>query len=129
MLLPFISIPEKLVGREVVFHINNTAVGNGWNKGYLKNDISATLMLRCINSMAAHLGTKVHVVHVKRMTHELASLADKISRTDRLDREEKGLVAGKFRLMKSKALEYWLTDPVLDWNLPYKMLEEIASII
>ncbi len=112
------TIPEELPGREMVYHVDNTAVGVGWHKGYVKNDATATIFLRCIHSIAMLLGTMIHVVHVKRMSNDMAALADKLSRTDKWDRDEKILLKGKEVKMKSQALLRWLKHPVEDWNLP-----------
>ena len=88
MLLPFLAIPEQLAGRELVFHVDNSAVEVGWRKGVVKNEETATIVLRSIQFIASFLGARTCIFHVKRMSHEMATVADKLSRSGRLDRDQ-----------------------------------------
>ena len=80
MLLPFLTCPDKIAGRHVLFYIDNMAVYYGWENGRVKNDSSATVILKTMHILASFLGCHVHVSHVHRMSNDMASLADELSR-------------------------------------------------
>ena len=48
LLLPLIAFPDRVAGKNVVFKIDNIAVMYGWGSGYVKNDSTASEILRCI---------------------------------------------------------------------------------
>jgi hypothetical protein len=66
LLLPFLCIPERLSGKDVVFHVDNIAVVYGWQNGASKIDEEASILLRGLHLMAAFLGATVHVMHEPR---------------------------------------------------------------
>ena len=68
MLLPFLAFPEKVRGRNVVFRIDNMAVLFGWYHGFVKNDKSASEILKCIHYLSGINGTVVNVDHVDRVS-------------------------------------------------------------
>ena len=80
MLLPLLVFPDKVAGRNIIFMIDNKAVLYGWYKGLVKNDKSATEVLKTVQYLASFLGVTVHVDHVPRMSEPLAAVADKLSR-------------------------------------------------
>jgi hypothetical protein len=75
ILIPFVSFPEKIAGRHVVFNVDNKAVHYGWTNGGVKNDTNATEVLKAVHILASFLGCQVHVNHVLRMTNDMADLA------------------------------------------------------
>ena len=80
LLLPFIAFPEKIAGRYLRFWIDNISVHYGWRNGYVKEDASATHILKCVNILSSFLGCQIEVRHEKRVSTSLADLADEISR-------------------------------------------------
>jgi hypothetical protein len=52
-----LTIPDRLQGREVVFLVDNLAVVYGWANGYIKNDLSASVLLRALHIILAFLDT------------------------------------------------------------------------
>ena len=60
--------------------IDNKAVLYSWYKGLVKNDKSATEVLKTVQYLASFLGVTVHVDHAPRMSEPLAAVADKLSR-------------------------------------------------
>ena len=103
MLLPFLAFPEKVRGRNVVFRIDNMAVLFGWYHGFVKNDKSASEILKCVHYLSGINGTVVNVDHVDRVSDDMAKLADELSRRDQstdmraclaLQKAERGFVTG-----------------------------------
>ena len=46
ILLPLLAFPEKVKGRNLIFKIDNIAVMFGWQHGYVKNDATASEILK-----------------------------------------------------------------------------------
>ena len=88
MLFPFVSCPEKVKGKNVVFMIDNLAVLYGWYKGHVANDESASEVLKSVHYLSGLMGTKVNVEHVDRVSNEMAELADELSRKSSINRRE-----------------------------------------
>ena len=122
LLLPFISFPEAVCGRFVKFLIDNSAVAYGWRKGYVKFDSSASEILRATNMLASYLGVKVYVEHVPRMSDDLATLADKLSRNRHHSR------APEYLLKKpGSRIMSWLSSPTTDGKLATDLLKELKE--
>ena len=126
LLLPLLAFPESLAGKHLVFKIDNMAVVWGWESGYVKNDETASEILKTISYLAGYLGATVHVEHVNRMSEDLAKLADEMSRRS----ESRDAVS---RLVLEKALfrevtgflNRWLVDPGRIGNLCIELLQEL----
>ena len=126
ILLPFVSCPEKVKGKNVVFMIDNMAVLYGWYKGHVSNDESASEVLKCVHYLSGMLGTTVNVEHVDRVSTEMAKLVDQLSRREvsgnpetraAVERVGNSTVCG--HLLK------WLEDPVGEKNLCLKLVTEL----
>ncbi len=75
--------------------------------------------------IASCLGTSVSVIHVKRMSHDLACLADKLSRNATLEFYERKCLNETENVVKVPELENWLEHPSEDWELPHKLLDYV----
>ena len=128
MLLPFVSCPEKVKGKNVVFMIDNLAVLYGWYKGHVAKDKSASEVLKSVHYLSGLLGTTVNVEHVDRVSNEMAELADELSRRgvskcwkarEAMEKTGQSVVTGY--LLK------WLTNPVEEKNLCQKLVNELME--
>ena len=110
--MPLLAFPDKVAGKELVFRVDNTAVLWGWNNGYVKNDETATYVLKSASYLAGYLGAIIHVEHVDRMSEDLAALADEMSRREKTKSEEnrEALERAERRPVKGY-LNQWLKDP------------------
>jgi len=129
ILIPFIVIPERLSARHVLFYTDNIAVVYGWQSKGVKNDSSATLIIRSIALMAAFLGSTVHIIHVPRMSNKGASLADSLSRSGPESAFLHGTTIKPDSPAASGFLWSWLANPTPDYNLPFNLLLELESKI
>ena len=111
--LTFGAFPDKVKRKNVVFKIDNMAVLFGWYNGFVKNDKTASEVLKSVHYLSGLTGTTVNVEHVDRMSSEMAALTDELSRRKfsknekaarALEESEKGMVNGYI-------LE-WLKNPV-----------------
>ena len=129
MLLPFIDFPSKVRGRNIVFKVDNLAVMYGWYKGYVKNDKTASEVLKAVHYLSGMLGATVnvdHVDHVDRVSNEMALLADELSRrpVSRSESARKALEAVKQEEVSGYLLE-WLKNPIKGKSLCRALLKEL----
>jgi hypothetical protein len=61
LIQPLLTVPNIVQGRKVVFLVNNLAVVYGWQNGYVKNDLSASVLICAMQIIAAFLGCVAHV--------------------------------------------------------------------
>ena len=80
LLIPFLAFPEKIAGRHVEYHVDNIAVHYGWQKGGIKNDKTASRVLKAVHVLSSFIGCTVHVSHVHRVSCEMSDLADNLTR-------------------------------------------------
>ena len=125
VLLPFLSFPSSLSGTNVVLHVDNTAVVHGWRKRHVVNDIEASIMIRAIHILSSYLRCRVYIVHTPRLSSPGAVMADHLSRSSSTSQEEENLARSLSSPSISPALQNWLQNPSVDWNLPLALLEEI----
>ena len=94
----------------------------------MSNDATATEVLKCVRYLAGYLGARVFIEHVDRMSTEMASLADEMSRRDssRLVRGWEALCRAEFRVVRGFLLE-WLKNPCHDQGLCYNLLKYVQN--
>jgi hypothetical protein len=129
LLLPFLSNPKELAGRHIVLEVDNTEVVYGWAKKQSKNDAETSLLIRCLHVMESLLECKIYVSHVKRCSTNVANLADQLTRNTTCSGKVMEAVTGLLRPTKSKHLEEWLSWPVLNWNLPLLLCNDMENLL
>jgi hypothetical protein len=129
LIQPFLTIPEILQGREVLFLVDNLAVVYGWENRCIKNDLSASILIRAMHIVAAYLGCIAHVQHLPRMSTEEAQLADRLSRKSTTTDEDLRRI--RHAVSPAPAAEFmeWLDSPEVDWNLPLRLLRAVQGRI
>ena len=123
---------ETASGKNVVFRIDNMAVLFGWYNGYVKNNKSASEVLRSVHYLSGSMGTTVNVEHVDRVSDDLAELADQLYRKEHSSR---GVAAHALEQADRRSVEGslidWLRNPCGDldlcWALLRKMRERVPS--
>ena len=128
MLLPFLAFPEEVKGRIIIFKIDNMAVLHGWYSGYVKNDESASEVLKSVHYISGFFGTTVHVEHVDRVSNDMAELADELSRkaSSSKGRALRALKDAKFRAVEGSLVD-WLRNPCGKMDLCSELLKEIKK--
>jgi hypothetical protein len=127
MLMPFLYAPEKLAGKHVVFRIDNIAVFFGWENKVVKNDTSATIIIRAIHLISYFLGTYVHVQHVPRCSDKFSTIADHLSRKSTTGSSDTEVLKNTVERTIGGVLLSWLNNPISDWKLPERLLEEVIK--
>ena len=82
LLIPLIVFPEFVAGKQLVYKVDNNAIMWGWNTGYVKNDKTASEVLKAVRYLGGFLGASIFVEHVDMMSSDMASLADELSRRE-----------------------------------------------
>ena len=127
MLLPSLAFPEKIRGRTVVFRIDNMAVLFGWYNGYVKNDKSASEILKSVYYLSGLSGTTVNVEHVDRVSNDMAKLADELSRREQsVDENTRAALGSAERGFVSGSFLQWLDNPCGKIDL-IKMISELQE--
>ena len=128
MLLALLTFPEKVRGKNVVFRIYNMVVLFGWYNGYVRNDKSASEVLKSVHYLSGSFGTTVNVEHVDRVSDDLAELADELSRKKH---SSKGVVARALEKAERRSVEGsltdWLRNPCGDLDLCRTLLKEMRE--
>jgi hypothetical protein len=127
LLIPFLTVPWSVKNTYVRLFVDNINLIYGWEKRYVKNDQHASLLIRCLHVLEAQLECRIYVEHVRRMSTDMATLADHLSRSETTT--EKDLVAIRhvpWNTLEGPLVE-WLADPVLDWQLPNKLSQWLST--
>jgi len=129
LLIPFLAFPEKVVGKHLIFKIDNIGVFYGWHNGRVKNDSTATEIVQCAHYLAAYLGSTIHVDHMPRNSDDMSELADELSRKNSSEskRKQKALEKAEFRITRGYLLK-WLNNPKCG-NLMNELLRELKMKI
>ncbi len=127
VLLPLLTIPAALAGREVVLKVDNLAVVYGWaNKG-VKFDEPASIIIRALHMIASYLGCTVHVKHLPRKSTTDSDMADRMTRKDTLSKEDEILLRALPTWEIPQALLDWLDHPEEDWSLANRLLATVKD--
>ena len=127
LILPIITVPHLLQGKEVCFHVDNLATVYGWeNKGVAK-DSSASVMIRSLHLIATYLGCIVHVRHLPRMSDTNARLADRLSRKSTTTGRDRARIRRAMKPTIPPALRRWMESPKPDWDLPGELLHDVQQ--
>jgi hypothetical protein len=129
LFLPFLTVPEVVRGRNIVLGVDNLGVVFAWENGYAKGDLLASSLVRALGIVAAYLECRVHVQHVPRLTTLSSIMADNLTRASTATAEVWSALVGVRTAEPPAGLWDWLSDPVLDWELGLKLVDEIKEII
>jgi hypothetical protein len=108
--------------------VDNKAVVHGWKKKYSIKDPETSLLLRTLHVLEAFLECKIYVVHLRRMSNLVASLADSLSRKETTTPEILKTIGGIPVRSPVGALLDWLENPLLDWDFPQKILDDVKTL-
>ncbi len=127
LLLPFLARPKEMMGHHILLQVDNTAVVHAWRKKYLSSDPETSLLIRCLHVIEAFLECKIYVRHLRRMSNPIASLADALSRKATTTQT----VLAQLRDVQwdhpRGPLLDWLNEPLLDWELPRKIVSYLTK--
>jgi hypothetical protein len=128
LILPFVTNPAELVGRHIVLGVDNLSVVYSWQKRYCKNDPETSLLIRVLHVIEAYLHCKIYVTHVRRLSTRMAALADSLSRESTSTQDAMVALEGVPISRPWGTLGRWLENPVLNWNLPLEILNDVKTL-
>lgn len=127
MLLPFLSIPNKLKNKHIVLQVDNISCLFAWESRHSRDDEYASILVRSMHFISAYIGSQIHVVHLPRVSTWEAELADRLSRKSSTTTEDRKLLKS-FNLRKiPEPLETWMKKPFENWDLPTELLKAVKE--
>ena len=79
--------------------------------------------------LEAFLETKVFVEHVKRISNDMAVLVVHLSGESSITDTDLARISSLPWLSPGGALVSWISNPCLDWNLPYKIVDDVGKML
>jgi hypothetical protein len=125
MLLPFLCCPSTLSNRDVVLLTDNEALIYGWSARRVKNDVTASILIRAIHLISSFVGCAVTIRHLPRLSTPLATLADALTRTSSTTPTHLAAIAHTYRPEIPATLIRWLDNPTEDWSLATSLLSAV----
>lgn len=129
LLLPFLTNPEQLLGRHVILRVDNKAVVYGWGSKGVRNDVAASILIRALYLIGGFLSCTIHVAHLPRMSSELGTLADHLSRVKTSGEGDIAAVSHVAPGTPHRVLLSWLEDPQEDWELANRLLAAVEELV
>jgi len=129
LLIPFLTIPEKLAGQYITLYLDNVNVVYGWDRRHCKTDTESSILLRALHIIEARLECRIFVEHMGRLSTAEAAVADHMTRLSTITAEDEARLEGAERHEVAGALTAWLMDPVPNWDLGLVLLSEISNKI
>jgi len=128
LLLPFLTTPDELRGQHVLLEVDNTSVVYAWEKKHGKSDLELSLLIRCLLVIEAYLECKIYVKHVLRRSNPMSTLVDDLSRVTTTNKIATLPLRGIEVKKVVGNLISWLENPVVDWDLPLKIIDDVKLL-
>jgi hypothetical protein len=87
----------------------------------------ASIIVRCIHVVSNYLGCVITTDHLPRKSSWEALIVDRFSREDSTSVHEEEILSKIGRKHISKSLDFWLSSPSEDWDLPNNILNDVIS--
>jgi hypothetical protein len=127
LLIPFLTHPEFFKNSTVVMKVDCLGVVFGmWNK-HATGDKSASVLIRAVNLICAFLSCKIHVEHLPRKSDWDSDLADRLTRSDTMTRNDVKLVNSCKEACIPACLASWFRNPSVDWSLADNLLKYVMK--
>ena len=125
LLLPLLTIPEKVAGKNIVLGVDNIAAVFGWENRSVSGDRSASILIRALHIVASFLETRIFVQHVPRLSSLASIMADNLTRASTAKADVWATVMEAKQYDPPAPLWEWLSDPHDDWQLGLKFVDWI----
>ena len=126
VVLPIYHNFHRLRGKHVVSRVDNVAVMWAWKNGRSRMDQYTSVIVFALHYLVCAMPCHLYVQHLPRLSTEAAEVADYLSRQD-----AKGLETmfdlSKFLNIREDwppSLLNWMNNPVIDWDLGKKLLDD-----
>ncbi len=88
----------------------------------MRNDVAASILIQALYLIGGFLSCTIHVAHLPRMSSELGTLADHLSRVKTSGEGDMAAVSHVTPGTPHRVLLPWLEDPQEDWELANRLL-------
>jgi hypothetical protein len=129
LLLPLLSVPEKLVGQHIVLAVDNIGVVFGWTNGGRKGNCWASVLIRALHIVASFLGCTVFVQNVPRLSSAAAVMADSLTCSSTATADVWAQTAGATMRRPPPPLWEWLESPKEDFNLGFILVNYLKTLM
>lgn len=123
LLTAFCHTAPQLRGAHVKLRCDNFGVYWAIRQGRSRKDCYTSMIVRAIIVIAGTLPCKLHPCHCPRLSDGSAIIADTLTRNDVKGTTLKRAYGTSLISQWPKPLEDWLKNPVLDWDLGWKILK------
>jgi hypothetical protein len=129
LLLPVLTVPEAVRGKNVLLGVDNASVVYGWRNRAVKGDLLASSLIRALHLVSVFLECRIFVEHVPRMSFHASIIADSMTRSSTATADVWAEVVGATVVKRPKVLWKWLRNPSVDWNLGLKLIDDLKKKI
>ena len=126
VLLPFLLLPERLKNQHVICGVDCMGVVFGWENKKSK-DKCASMLIKALHIIEAYLGSRIHVVHVPRVSNWESEVADNLSRERTTGFLEKQMLNRPQKKADLRVLTDWLKNPAEDWTIVDRLVDHVIS--
>ena len=125
LIAPFITNPEKVVGKSVLLQVDNTTCVFAWENRVAKNNEQLAILIQTLHILESAIPCRIYVEHVKRRSNRMAILVDNYSRLSTT--KEPDIIALKnIKICKLDGpIVDWIENPTIDCNLPQKIAKHV----
>ena len=117
-----------MTGNHIVVGVDNISCLYAWERGYSKDDNTASVLVRTLTMLCAKLSCVVHVVHVPRDTTWESKLVDRLSRKITTSQSDKALLAMQLQQERAsycRPFKDCMMSPTEDWDLYLKIIPTV----
>ena len=123
LLLPFLSVPNIVKGRNVILGVDNVSVVFGWLNRSVNGDLSASALLRALHLVSLFLECRIFVIHVPRQSCRASYMADSLTRASSATKDSWAALTGAALFSQPAPLWDWLNNPQTGWFLGFKLID------
>jgi hypothetical protein len=127
LLLPLLSIPHLCAHRPLLFFVDNLPLTYAFQKRYAKHDPETSLILRCFFLLSSYLSCDPYIRFLPRCSTPLFNMVDYLSRQSSPPHPLPTPIT-PLRPSSHPSLFFWLNHPTLDWDLPFRLLEDLRFV-
>ena len=128
ILLPFLFIAKDLKNQHIVLEVDNIACVYAWEKRYTKDDVVASILVKCLHLTAHFLGSMIYVKHVPRKSTFMSDLAVRLSRKSSTTKNDQLLVTSFSYNDPPAFIKNWMKKPEKNWNLVDDFLSHVEDL-
>jgi hypothetical protein len=129
LLLPFVTVPKKLCGREIVLYVDNLAVVYAWDKRYSKNDEKTSIVIQALHLIEVVLPCRIFVEHEPRRSSYQAKLADNLTRVATTDQPTWDAVKNVWHHQMRSPIAVLIKTCEITWDFPLQIADFVNHLI